>query len=58
MKDESALFGLPSLSKIGSSNDAKKMKLNAGNGRKISGKHIHTQHGMFLGSIPLQSLLC
>ncbi|QCD80812.1 hypothetical protein DEO72_LG2g1135 [Vigna unguiculata] len=44
VKDESALFGLPSLSKIGSSNDAKKMKLNAGNGRKISGKHIHTQH--------------
>ncbi|XP_027921925.1 uncharacterized protein LOC114179706 isoform X2 [Vigna unguiculata] len=44
VKDESALFGLPSLSKITSSNDAKKMKLNAGNGRKISGKHIHTQH--------------
>ncbi|ESW27230.1 hypothetical protein PHAVU_003G184800 [Phaseolus vulgaris] len=53
VKDKSVLFGVPSLSKIGSSNDAKKMKLNAGNGRSkrlsstsnvFSGKHIHTQH--------------
>jgi len=57
VKDKRVLFGVPSLSKIGSSNDDKKMKLNAGNGRSkrlsptgnaFSGKHIHTQHGMFL----------
>ncbi|KOM33178.1 hypothetical protein LR48_Vigan01g273400 [Vigna angularis] len=53
VKDKSVLFGVPSLSKIGSSNDAKKMKINAGNERSmrlsptsnvLSGKHIHTQH--------------
>ncbi|WVZ13063.1 hypothetical protein V8G54_017593 [Vigna mungo] len=53
VKDKSVLFGVPSLSKIGSSNDSKKMKINAGNGRSVrlsptsnvlSGKHIHTQH--------------
>ncbi|XP_052729445.1 uncharacterized protein LOC108327240 [Vigna angularis] len=52
VKDKSVLFGVPSFSKIGSSNDAKKMKANAGNGRSmklcptsnvLSGRHIHTQ---------------
>ncbi|KAK7330290.1 hypothetical protein VNO77_24480 [Canavalia gladiata] len=47
------LFGVPSLPKIGSFNDAKKMKFNVGNGRSgrlspsnnvFSGKHIHSQH--------------
>ncbi|BAT83723.1 hypothetical protein VIGAN_04092100 [Vigna angularis var. angularis] len=52
VKDKSVLFGVPSFSKIGSSNDAKKMKANAGNGRSmrlcptgnvLSGRHVHTQ---------------
>ncbi|RDX97658.1 hypothetical protein CR513_19545, partial [Mucuna pruriens] len=53
VKDESVLFGVPYLPKIGSSNDAKKMKFNASNGRSgrlspssnvFSGKHMLTQH--------------
>ncbi|WVZ08233.1 hypothetical protein V8G54_021579, partial [Vigna mungo] len=52
VKDKSVLFGVPSFSNIGSSNDAKKMKVNVGNRRSmrlcptsnvLSGKHIHTQ---------------
>ncbi|KAK7265864.1 hypothetical protein RJT34_33488 [Clitoria ternatea] len=51
--DGSVLFGVPSLPKIGSFNDAKKMKFNARNGQSgaispfnnvISGNHILTQH--------------
>ncbi|XP_027331526.1 uncharacterized protein LOC113846945 [Abrus precatorius] len=53
VKAESVLFRVPSLPKIGSFNDAKKMKFNAGSGQNrrlspsnnvFSGKHIHTQH--------------
>ena len=57
VKDESVLCAVPCLPKIGSSNDVKKMKFNAGSGRSkrlsptsnvLSGRHIHTQHGMVL----------
>ena len=57
VKDENVLFGVPSLRKIGSSNDVKKMRFNADNERSgrlsssnvvLSGKHIYTQHGMVL----------
>ncbi|XP_014630903.1 uncharacterized protein LOC114411803 isoform X2 [Glycine soja] len=53
VKDESVLCAVPCLPKIGSSNDVKKMKFNAGSGRSkrlsptsnvLSGRHIHTQH--------------
>ncbi|KAK7388870.1 hypothetical protein VNO78_23697 [Psophocarpus tetragonolobus] len=53
VKDKSVLFGVPCLPKIGSSNDAQKMKFNAGNGQTkrlsptssvFSGKHINTKH--------------
>ncbi|TKY55029.1 hypothetical protein E2542_SST19443 [Spatholobus suberectus] len=46
VKDESVLFGIPSLPKIGSSNDAKKMKFNAGNGQ--SGR-LSPSNNMFNG---------
>lgn len=51
VKDESEFFGVPSLPKTGSCNDAKKRKFSAGNGRSMrfspsnnmfSGKHIYT----------------
>ncbi|CAJ1944191.1 unnamed protein product [Sphenostylis stenocarpa] len=59
VKDKSVLFGVPSLPKTGSSNEAKRMKFNAGNERNkrlsptsnvFSGKQIRTQHGMVLES--------